>query len=78
MDGWRNDGWMDGCMSGDCRSSDARGMDELIYFSAMRLVARSRSRSASVWERTKDDVDAVASRSSRAFFSCDAREWLTD
>lgn len=67
------DGRMDACRSsvGRVRSSGARGMDALIYFLAMRLVARARSRSASVWERTKDDVDAVASRSSRAFFFCD-------
>lgn len=63
-------GWMtDACRASvvRLRSSGARGIDELIYFPARGLVARSRSRSASAWERTKDDVDVVASRSSRAF-----------
>ena len=70
------DGWMDGCAwMGVCRPSAfewrARNTDELIYVPAMRLVVRTRSRSASAWERTKDDV---ASRSARAFYFCDGAD----
>ena len=75
MDGWL--GWMtDACRASvvRLRSSGARGMDELIYFPARRLVVRARSRSASAWERTKDVVDVMASRSSRAFFFCDTHQ----